>query len=252
MLAAAVLLVGGCGGGDEEEAPAAKPKTAVAATVGDGGGGAPGARPAGGPAGAAGSAGTLFSYPKIEEVVPAGEAKGIRHLFEELDFVPDPSGDTNRDPFRSFVVPQAGLINPLAAASTVAQPVQKKCASTKAPNYSIKDLRLVGVMARGLSSWALFQDTGDFGHTIKRGDCVGSEGARIESIDREIVTYTIVPTQQPGQPPPMPETHSIALYPESTKMLEQAAAAAAEARAAKQAATPAEATAPAAPGGTTP
>lgn len=213
LLLTSLAATAACGG-DEEEAPPPRPAAPPAA--------APAAPPppASGAPAVAGKPGALMVYPKIEDVVPAAEAKTIRHLFEDRDFAPDPTGDVNRDPFRSYVITQVGMVNPLSPeAAAAAVPTEKtKCNVVKAPNVGIKDLRLVGILARGLQSWALFQDGADFGHMVRRGDCFGKEQAHVVSMDKEIVTYTVVPEQQPGQPAPAMETHSIPLYPDAPRM----------------------------------
>lgn len=203
---ALALALLGCGG-DEEAAPAAKP--------------AGGAQPAAAKPAAAGKAGkgaakgAVAKYQRIEDIVPADERDTIRHAFQDRDFVPDLTGNDNRDPFRSFVVTPVGLDDPLKQdrplePTEICTPKQQK-----ASNAGLRDLRLVGIIAAGLRRWALFQDAGNVGHVVSRGDCLGKEKARIKSIDAELVTLEIVPEPIPNQPPRPIEERSIPLYPDA-------------------------------------
>ncbi|MEZ4364944.1 MAG: pilus assembly protein PilP [Kofleriaceae bacterium] len=199
-----LLALTGCGG-DEED--------------GGGGGSAPAAaRPAAAKPAAkpgAGAAKAVGGYRRVEDVVPQDERDTIRHVFTDRDFVPDITGNSNRDPFRSFVVSQPGLAEPLsnqvvAAPTEICSPRQQK-----AVNSGLRDLRLVGIMGTGLKRWALFQDAGNLGHVVTSGDCLGKEKARIKSIDAALVTLEIVPEPIPNQPPRPIEERSIPLYPDA-------------------------------------
>jgi hypothetical protein len=83
-----------------------------------------------------------------------------------------------------------------------------------ASQYSMRDLRLVGIVSRSTRRFALFQDNGDLGHIVTRGDCVGKEKARVKDIGAGFVTLELVPDATPGQPPRAAEERSIPLYPE--------------------------------------
>jgi Tfp pilus assembly protein PilP len=203
---AALLIPTSLACGDEEDAGAPAPSTEAAAPV------AP-ARPARGPGqpGAPGEAG-LQVYSKVEDVVPEEERATIRHLFRDRDFMSDPTGSENRDPFRSFVINQPGLVFDTGQSSDVSDVCSK--AQLVASQYPMRDLRLVGIVSRSTRRYALFQDNSDLGHIVTRGDCVGKEKARVKDIGAGFVTLELVPDVAPGQPARAVEERSIPLYPE--------------------------------------
>jgi Tfp pilus assembly protein PilP len=211
LLPALVALpaLGACGDGEEDEGAPAPPPSEVAAPV------AP-ARPAGRP-GAPGTPGApgevgLQVYSKVEDVVPEEERATIRHLFRDRDFMSDPTGSENRDPFRSFVINQPGLVFDTGQPSDVSDVCSK--AQLVASKHAMRDLRLVGIVSRSTRRYALFQDTSDLGHIVTRGDCVGKEKARVKDIGAGFVTLELVPEAAPGQAPRATEERSIPLYPE--------------------------------------
>jgi hypothetical protein len=161
----------------------------------------------------------LAVYPKIEDRVPADERPTIRHKFRERDFLLDPTGGENRDPFRSYVISQPGVSNTATGSTPDVTPdcTKKELVAT---NYSIRDLRLVGIVSRGPRRFALFQDTIDHGHIVHRNDCIGKEKAKVKDIGAGFVTLAIVADPIVGQPPRPPEERSIPLYPEELKLTE--------------------------------
>jgi len=202
-LAIALLLLTACGGDEgkstSSKPPAAKPKA--------------GAKKPPGKKGA-----TLNVYPKVEDRVPVDERKKIRHEFRDRDFASDPSGTENRDPFRSYVITLPGSLSDQQPGSV---PVTEFCKNKKqmvATNYSLRDLHLVGIVTRGTSKFALFQDTADVGRIVHRGDCLGREKARVKDIGPGFVTLEIVPEQIANQPPRPNEERSVPLYPEELKL----------------------------------
>jgi len=221
LVAVATLAVGvaslgaACGGDEESEAKpppnkqAAQPKdagkkAAASAAPKRGGGKEPEA---------------LQSYAKVEDRVPEAERATIRHPFRERDFMPDPTGSENRDPFRSYVVSMPGLIaEPGGPGEQTEQCSTKQLVATK---YSLRDLRLVGIVARGTRRYALFQDSADRGNIVGRGDCLGKEKARVKDIGTGFVTLELTPDQVPGQAARAAEERSIPLYPEELPIGEQ-------------------------------
>jgi len=154
--------------------------------------------------------------PTLERSVEGDEAKTIRRRLRETDFAPDDKGVTNRDPFRSYVLPQVpGGETPAAGTSTTvtAKPTET-CTKTKmvATNYALRDLSLIGIVSRGATRYALFRDTGGVGHMVERGKCVAREKAIVTEIGEGHVTVEIVPEQMPGGPEPVAERRSIPLY----------------------------------------
>lgn len=201
VLALTLTSAVGCGGDDEGGGP--PPKSANGANPeGPGAAAPPGA----------GSGSALKAYAHVEEIVTEEERETIRHEFKERDFVIDASGE-NRDPFQSYVLMQVGL---QAEAPTV-DPATELCAKRQmvATNYSVRDLKLSGIVARGTRHFALMQDSANFGHIVARGDCVGREKARVKDIGAGYITFEITPETVIGvggvaRPA---EERSVQLYP---------------------------------------
>lgn len=191
LLIAVLLGFAGCGG-DEDVAPP-PPK--------------PGAKPASKAAAGGRKAKTaqLDVYAQI-----LGEH---RRKFTENDFRADPNGDENRDPFRSFVLRQGSLGRDSKGMSAL-QPTDV-CTSknSRAPGYSLRDLRLIGIVLRGTKSFAQFRDASGYGWIVRRGDCLGKEKAIVQSIDSGSVSLEVVPEAPPNTAPPDPEKRIIPLYP---------------------------------------
>jgi hypothetical protein len=156
----------------------------------------------GGGGGKAGKAGRLLTAAKVPDE--------YRIKFTDEQFVPDITGDVNRDPFRSYVV-NTGKSSGDAETQNPNELCTKE--NSVAPNYSLRSLRLIGIVLRGTRSYALFRDTGAFGHIVRRGDCLGKEQARVEIIGTGFVRMSVIPEAPPGAPAPAPQTRDIQLYP---------------------------------------
>jgi Tfp pilus assembly protein PilP len=199
----AALLAAACGGDDP---PPPKPKKAEAGEGGSGGAAAAkpaaAARPKKGRKGKA----SLVVYARIDEK--------YRRPLAESDFVPDPSGEERRDPFQSFVVRQ-GNLGQLRNNQVSMQPTDV-CTekNTKAPGYLLRDMRLIGIVLRGTTSFAQFRDAQGFGWIVSRGDCLGKEKAVVQAVGVGSVTLEVIPETPPNAPPPSPQRQDIALYPE--------------------------------------
>jgi Tfp pilus assembly protein PilP len=165
-------------GGDEEAPPPPRRTTAAAAAA------TPGGR------GAAAAAGALTTYAKIESRpdLADGEAQTLRHKFSPGDFEADNSGTNKRDPFRSFVVVQVSINTDERTDEPISR--TEKCSNKKvaAPDTSIQQLRLIGVIARGTMRVATFADAADYGWVVRLGDCIGSEHARVTKIGEAFVS----------------------------------------------------------------
>lgn len=164
--------------------------------------------PAAGAAGAnAGPA--LTGYPKV--------ADDLRRTFLEKDFRPDPSGDANRDPFRSYIVRQPGLAEQTTENEDSADDI---CKNTKrkqnwqAPNYSLRDLKLLGIIMRGTRGYAQFVDSRGDGHIVTTNNCLGTEKAIVTSIGSGVVRLQVRPAKPLGGTAPPPVLRDIPLYPE--------------------------------------
>ena len=157
-------------------------------------------------------ASSMIAYRRVEDRVNSeAEKKVIRYKFRESDFAPDLTGTENRDPFRSFVVSQPGIgvtAGPPAEA-TDACPRKRQWARS----FSARELKLVGIIARGTIRYALFSDPGQYGYVIHPGDCLGKEKARVKEIGASFVTLEISAEAPPNQPPRPAEQRTIQLHP---------------------------------------
>lgn len=208
-LALSLVAVAACGGDDEGEGnssapPAARPAAPQPARPGAGGRGAKNSKP-------------LTTYRHVEELVSSpDEASRIRHQFRESDFVQDPAGE-NRDPFRSFIL-STGILDSRPGVAVEASDI---CTAKQmvATNYSVRDLKLVGIVSRGLRRFALMQDTANVGQIVTRGDCVGKEKARVKEIGAGYVTFEVMPEGTTPGVPRVPEERSVPLYPEELPVM---------------------------------
>lgn len=198
-LAVALLLVAsGCG--DSEEAspdsfdtpPPAQPNQAAAQ------------------AGAAKEAKLRF-HTKIDDVLGEEQAQRLRHKFSVDDFGPSIGTNARRDPFRSLAAAQLA-----ASREQENQPVDPAqiCKEVVAPDSTVRDLRLVGIVLRGSRSYALFVDKASKGHIVTKSDCLGVEKARVTSVRAGFVTLQIAPEVVQGGPESQLQERTIALYPD--------------------------------------
>jgi len=198
-----VLLVSACG--DDPPPPPPAPEA---------GAGAPGAKAA---ASNKDSKTKLATRPKIEARVTDSEKANIRHTFRDRDFVAD---QNNRDPFQSFVLAQPGLGGTQDA---LQRDPTKKCLKADqfvATNYSYTDLRLVGIITEKTQRRVLMMDSGNLGHIIRKGDCVGREKALVKDIGAGFITFQVEPDDVGTQARAV-EEHSVQLYPNQLPLSSQ-------------------------------
>jgi Tfp pilus assembly protein PilP len=217
VVAAAALALAACGddgGGTKPAAGFTAPASAPAAP-------AAAKRVGGGPVVG------LKIYTKVEEVVPPDEQDVIREPISQKDYRPDPNGNDNRDPFRSFVVRQQNLTGGEAGRSGVTVAANDVCAETKmiAPNprasdpraqraFSLNDLKLQGVVLRGTRGYSTFRDPTGYGHLVHKGDCLGKEKAKVIEVNAHNVKVRIVPEPGPNQLNQEPIIRTFELYPD--------------------------------------
>ena len=188
----------GCGGDDPASAPAdaakAPPKKKVATGRGAAG------------RGKKDKGGRLDTYVRIDE--------RFRLPFSERDFLTDAAGDDNRDPFRSFVVRQGNGPRELKGSAPI-QPTDV-CTekNSKAPGYSIRDLRLIGLLLRGTRSYAQFRDPTGYGWIVRLRDCLGKEKAIIEKIGAGFVSLEVLPEMAAASNETQAERRDIQLHPD--------------------------------------
>lgn len=151
-----------------------------------------------------GKGGTIDVYPKVPDE--------YRHEFEDKDFLVDVTGDENRDPFRSYVLSSRAPVG--GTITTVEDTEVCNRDNSVATTFQLRNLMLLGIVLRGTNSYALFRDSGGYGHIVRRGDCLGKEKARVEAIGAGFVRLTVIPEAPPGAPAPAPQTRDIALHPE--------------------------------------
>lgn len=192
------MLFAACGG--DEPAP----RRPVRRGMGDGeGGGAPapavptpGAVPGQKPV-------PLNLYPKVEDK--------YRKDFTKEDFIPDPDGDRNRDPFRAY------FIDPTPNATSTGTTQEQRedyCAKRMvAENYGFRDLTLIGVLT-AKKRGALFLDSQKFGHIAHLGDCLSKDKARVIKIEGSTVEVEIRGEAPPGGAAPAPHKEILRLHPE--------------------------------------
>jgi hypothetical protein len=146
---------------------------------------------------------------------PCPERDSIRHEFKDRDFV----ADQVRDPFQSFIVPQKGLD------AGPDKKVDGPCTRPEqfvAGNYSYLDLKLVGIVAQGTQRKVLMTDRGNYGHIIRRGDCVGKEKAVVKDIGPGFVTFVVRPDSDDKAPNRAPEERSVQLHPKGLQVAPEA------------------------------
>ncbi len=153
----------------------------------------------------------VFSnYPKV--------AVDLRHTLQEDDFVPDVTGKTNRDPFRSWALTSTDDVE--TEVIEVIDVCQEKGNGVEweAQKYSIRDLELIGIVRRG-RSFAQFSDKGGTDSWIvRKGDCLGQEKAIVEEITVKVIRLVITPPTPPGRPAPPSQYQNISLYPEEREI----------------------------------
>ena len=145
---------------------------------------------------------------------PCPERDGIRTAFKPRDFVPS----ENRDPFQSFVVTMPGLA-PEPTVALVRDPSQVCVRKEQlvATSYSVRDLKLIGIVSQGTVKKALMLDNANLGNIIRKGDCVGKEKAFVRDIGQRYITFSISPdpTNAAQQ---NPEELSVKLYPDEVTL----------------------------------
>ncbi len=118
---------------------------------------------------------------------PCPERLSIRQELRDRDF----ASETNRDPFQpsgSIKLPGAGS----GSAGELSKDPASKCVRNeqlRVTNYGYQDLKLVGIVSQGTQRKVLMMDPGNYGHIIKRGDCVGKEKAWVKDIGENFICF---------------------------------------------------------------
>lgn len=193
-----VCALAACG----DAPPAAPPKTQPAAPkVGTPSAEMPGAKEPAKPA-AKGAPAQLGGYPKVDD------EKYRVNLTREM-LAPDPTGDINRDPFRSYVIDD----NPGDRGAGDRAP--DECDRHLVAGASgLRDLTLTGIVKRGTTAFALFEDNGHEGYIAQRGECISKDKARIKEVGASSVIIQVRGEAPPGAPAPQPREEEWKLHPE--------------------------------------
>jgi type IV pilus assembly protein PilP len=109
---------------------------------------------------------------------PAPEQAKVPVELGDKDFLEGPS---NRDPFRSF----------LAEFSRPARRVAKLQRRVILPRYGLDELRLIAVVTGGARAHAMFRDPKGLGVSVKRGDYISKNAAKIKQILADQVVVEI-------------------------------------------------------------
>ena len=210
MLALAAACAASVSCGDDEGAKAAdKPAPEKAQSVRPGQPSAEMAEQAGRNAPLKGGQGSpLVTYAKVDDAL-------YRIAFTPDMFVPDPTGDKNRDPFRSYLVDEANTATPTGKPTLTVDECEKRMV---ADGYGLRDLSLVGIVKKGTTAYALFIDTQGFGHIGRRGDCLSKDKARVKEIGQSSIIVEVRGDAPPGQQAPDPREEEWKLHPEQLEL----------------------------------
>ncbi len=132
----------------------------------------------------------------------------LRKELGKDDFAPDPSGEVNRDPFRSYVT---GLPAEQSDSDGKSDECEKRMV---APDSSLHDLKLMGVVLNGTRGYAMFTDKGQMGFIAHRGDCLSRERVRVRDIGSDRVVLQIPSLAAPGGSTPAPRAEVWRVHPE--------------------------------------
>jgi len=118
----------------------------------------------------------------LDPVAAAAERTGAlrKKTLKDEDFV---ESEENRDPFRSYLR--------LFATTTRVTPTSVKIAGIF-DKFALEELTLIAIVSGDENPRAMFRDPSGLGQTIKRGDYLSKNGARVTKIlsDRVVVELT--------------------------------------------------------------
>jgi Tfp pilus assembly protein PilP len=154
--------------------------------------------------------GKLWTYPKVDDTK-------YRRAFAAADFEPDLTGDVNRDPFRSYVLEDTAP----TSQGKLPQEIDECERRTVAQSFGLRELKLIGVVKKGTTAYALFTDSQRDGHIAKRGDCLSKDRARIKEIGATNMIIEIRGQAAPGAPAPEPREEEWRLHPEQLDLRQE-------------------------------
>jgi hypothetical protein len=190
---AIAMVLSACGGDEPKKPPPQRPTAS--------GGGA-----TGGAAPAAGKAQALPFRVKVD--------KTYRKELTQSDFVPDPSGELNRDPFRSYLVAPA----PLGGQNSGLEAKDECEGRMVAEKVPYGELKLMAIITRGERNMAMFKDNAQVGQIVYQGYCVSKDKARVLEITPGCVRLEVRAEAPPGAPAPPAREEKVCMHPEDIEI----------------------------------
>jgi len=134
-------------------------------------------------AGAGGAAGGT------SDAAAAKRIAALRHkVLHDDDFVENE--ETNRDPFHSY----------LRLFTEPHGPVKSRKVPSAFEKSGLEDLTLIAIVSGAEPPRAMFRDGSGYGQTVKRGDFISRNGARVTKILSDRVIVEITETTGAGEP----------------------------------------------------
>lgn len=139
---------------------------------------------------------------------PCPERLTIRHEFKDRDF----AGETNRDPFQSFIVKVPGQGSGSSVVDLSKDPTSRcvRSEQLRVTNFGYQDLKLVGIVSQATQRKVLMMDPSNYGHIIRRGDCVGKEKAWVKDIGDNFICFEM--SSEAASAARMPESSCVELH----------------------------------------
>ncbi len=194
---AIAMLMSACGGDEPKKPPPQRPAAGAAA-----------AAPAPPERGNAGAKTQLLAFRvKVD--------KAFRKELTQSDFVPDPTGELNRDPFRSYLVAPAPFGGQAPGALEAKDECEGRMVADKVP-YG--ELKLMAIITRGERNMAMFKDNAQVGQIVYQGYCVSKDKARVLEITPGCVRLEVRAEAPPGAPAPAAREEKVCLHPEDIEI----------------------------------
>jgi hypothetical protein len=195
-LLAIAIVWAACGGDEPKKPPPQRPSAPL-----------PGATDQSRGTGAQGKAVTLAFRAKVDQQ--------FRKDLTQSDFVPDPTGELNRDPFRSYLVAVTPLGGQVSGGAEVKDECEGRMVAEKAP-YG--ELKLMAIVTRGTRNMAMFKDNAQVGQIVYTGYCMSKDKARILEITPGCVRLEVRAEAPPGAPAPPAREEKVCLHPEDIEI----------------------------------
>ena len=123
------------------------------------------------------------------DAAAAKRIAALRHkVLHDEDFVENE--ETNRDPFHSY----------LRLFTEPHAPVKSRKIPAAFDKVGLEDLTLIAIVSGAEPPRAMFRDGSGYGQTVKRGDFISRNGARVTKILSDRVIVEITETTSAGEP----------------------------------------------------